>query len=289
MNKILKKDEQPIDGCQPNLNDKSKDSDNDGLMDWQENTWQTDPCKPDTDKDGYLDGEEVTAGYDPTKPAPNDKLTNEELIQSRPLPNNLTHALAQSLTKKMMEGEMGLITDALDPASISTSNQAVNAAIQETVNKALLDFLLPNISDQEIIISSDNSQAAIQNYAREISELMNKQEEKVFTGQEKTFESESELFYDAIQNRDFTEISKYLELYRGASEAIKQIPTPSNLANIHKELIGIFSVMSNIYQAVKEIDTDPLKTNLALEQYGAVSKSINQMLLKLAEQVQKVQ
>jgi hypothetical protein len=289
LSKILEMDKQPVAGCQPNPNDKNKDSDNDGLMDWQEITWQTDACKPDTDGDGYLDGEEVSAGYNPIKPAPDDKLPDRESIEPRPLPNNLTRALAQSLTRKIMEGDMGLITNALDPSSISTSNQIVNEAIQETIIKAMLDFSLPNIPDNEIIISSDNSRAAIQNYSKEVVETMNKIEEEIFRGQRKTLESESQLFYYAIQNKDFTEIDKYIELYKKASESIKQIPVPSDLIDIHKEEIGIFWVMSNIYQAVREIDIDPLKTNLALEQYKNVSESINQMLLKLAERAQKAQ
>ncbi|RJQ31438.1 hypothetical protein C4572_02545 [Candidatus Parcubacteria bacterium] len=47
---------------------KIRDSDNDGLTDWQEViVWLTDPLKPDTDDDGFKDGDEVKNGYDPKK------------------------------------------------------------------------------------------------------------------------------------------------------------------------------------------------------------------------------
>jgi hypothetical protein len=55
--------------------DLTKDSDNDGLTDYEEeNTYFTDPNKADTDGDGVSDGEEVAGGFDPnnteSKPEP---------------------------------------------------------------------------------------------------------------------------------------------------------------------------------------------------------------------------
>lgn len=259
---ILEQGKQPVAGCQPNPNDKNKDSDNDGLMDWQEDTWQTNPCQPDTDKDGYLDGEEVASGYDPTTPAPNDELADRDPTKPRPLPNNLTQALAQSLSERMLENDMGSID-----ASYDTSDRVVNTAIQEVMTKAMQEFSLPNIPDQEIIISSDNSMTAVGDYARKVSETINQSAKETLINQEGLFESENQVFLYAIETKDFTEIDKQVIFYKKLYENIKQIPTPSDLKDIHKEQLGIFLVMSNIFKAVKEIDTDPIRANLALEQY----------------------
>ncbi|NCD01037.1 hypothetical protein EOL94_03020 [bacterium] len=49
-------------------NNKSVDSDGDGLIDIDEvNVYGTDPLNPDSDGDGYNDGQEVRNGYDPLK------------------------------------------------------------------------------------------------------------------------------------------------------------------------------------------------------------------------------
>ncbi|MEA2064718.1 MAG: hypothetical protein U9O66_00255 [Patescibacteria group bacterium] len=49
-------------GTDPN----NRDTDNDGLDDYYEvRIYKTDPLNPDTDGDGYSDGEEVKAGYNP--------------------------------------------------------------------------------------------------------------------------------------------------------------------------------------------------------------------------------
>jgi hypothetical protein len=45
--------------------DKNKDSDQDGLADYWEQKFGTDPLNPDTDGDGFKDGREVDQGYDP--------------------------------------------------------------------------------------------------------------------------------------------------------------------------------------------------------------------------------
>ncbi len=51
------------------------DSDKDGLRDWEEPLWNSDPNNPDTDGDGTLDGDEVDQGRNPIVAGPNDKLS----------------------------------------------------------------------------------------------------------------------------------------------------------------------------------------------------------------------
>jgi hypothetical protein len=56
------------------------DTDADGLSDYIENYYGTDPNNPDTDGDGYKDGEEVENGYDPLVPG-NAKINYDELLK----------------------------------------------------------------------------------------------------------------------------------------------------------------------------------------------------------------
>ncbi|HLD34363.1 MAG TPA: hypothetical protein VJB62_00715, partial [Patescibacteria group bacterium] len=257
--------------------------DTDGLADWQEIIYKTDSCRPDTDGDGYLDGEEVLSGYAPTIAAPNDAM---ESAQERGLPQNLTNILAENVAKQIIEGKLGNISDALDSTAIQTSNQVVNDAINQTIAQAMNEFSLPNISDDEIAISSDNSGDAIESYAGKIVQIMSDWEEKTSTQPSQTPQTEGEIFYNAISTRDFGQVSQYAQYYAGVSEDLKKIPVPSTLKEIHKKQIGIFKVTANIYQAIKEIDQDPLKTTLAIEQYGAAVELTKQMFFELANKLE---
>ena len=50
--------------------DENPDSDRDGLKDWEERLWGTNPNNPDTDGDGAPDGQEIKLGRNPLKPPP---------------------------------------------------------------------------------------------------------------------------------------------------------------------------------------------------------------------------
>ena len=70
------------------LSENFKDSDNDGLPDWQEELYRTDPFNPDTDGDGYSDSQEVELSRNPY-PLPlgekyniTQKILNQEALQN---------------------------------------------------------------------------------------------------------------------------------------------------------------------------------------------------------------
>jgi hypothetical protein len=67
-----------LDVIESSAND-TVDSDNDGLKDWEETLWGTDPHKADTDGDGTPDGQEVKDGRNPLKAntAPNSQPPND--------------------------------------------------------------------------------------------------------------------------------------------------------------------------------------------------------------------
>ena len=59
-----------------------KDSDNDGLKDWEEIIWKTDPNNADADGDGIKDGDEVKANRNPLVKGPNDSLIEKTVINT---------------------------------------------------------------------------------------------------------------------------------------------------------------------------------------------------------------
>ncbi|MEK7502815.1 MAG: hypothetical protein AAB556_00015, partial [Patescibacteria group bacterium] len=87
-----------------------KDTDNDGLKDWEEQLWTTNPTLTDTDGDGTKDGDEVKAGRNP-KIAGADKLENpEEIIKkdSADSATTFTAKIAEEFGKNYFAGK-GLV------------------------------------------------------------------------------------------------------------------------------------------------------------------------------------
>ncbi len=73
------------------------DTDRDGLKDFEETLWKTDPANPDTDGDGSTDGEEVQNDRNPLKKGPNDRLS---LPSYRPEENQLPLSTAKQPAPK---------------------------------------------------------------------------------------------------------------------------------------------------------------------------------------------
>jgi len=64
-----------------------KDSDSDGIKDWEEVIIRTDPNNPDTDGDGVLDGKETEQQRSPVKAGPNDIINTPLVAIHRPTEN----------------------------------------------------------------------------------------------------------------------------------------------------------------------------------------------------------
>jgi len=81
------------------------DSDNDGLKDWEEALWKTDPQKPDTDNDGTNDNDEIILNKDPLKKninpegqEPSDKIDPEILANEKKIQDDFNKL---TVTEKM--------------------------------------------------------------------------------------------------------------------------------------------------------------------------------------------
>src|SRR3989338_5773509 len=80
------------------------DSDADGLKDWEELLWKTDPNKEDTDGDGINDNEEITLNRNPLKAGPNDKISEKEdlVAQEKAVSDSNQNTLTAAYARKFL-------------------------------------------------------------------------------------------------------------------------------------------------------------------------------------------
>ena len=252
--------------CEPNANDPDKDSDQDGLKDWQEiQLYKTDACKQDSDGDGYLDGEEVASGYDPAKKAPGDELPGTTPKIPRPLPENLTEALRQKLAEQLSQNKINPLNEEGNLLSPSELEQypGVQQAVWEITQHKDQIFAPEAIDEKELKISNDNSPRAIKDYAKQINEAFTRQ----FSIKPTNKETEAQLFLDFFEKNDPTQLNKMLQDYQNAYQKAKKVFIPSDFLTLHKKLLNAISSTIKIYQSILATESDPLKSTLALESF----------------------
>lgn len=106
-------------------NKENKDTDNDGLLDWQEVLYKTDFENPDTDSDGVLDGEEVKDGTDPTS-VKNDR--NDEIEVVKESIENIESQIArrQTTVKKSIDVEAYIRSLSIKPSLTNKEKVVLN-------------------------------------------------------------------------------------------------------------------------------------------------------------------
>jgi hypothetical protein len=262
--------------------DKNADSDNDGLPDWQEKVYRTDPRKPDTDGDGYMDGEEAASGYDPTKKAPNDALTGTDTNIARPLPKNLTKALSQRLGQAIVSGKIPSF-DKTTGKPLTTAqlenDEGLKQAINDAFDQEITEFSLPDIPDSELNISDKVGKDETMAYLAQLDQSLNKIPPAP--------DSEMQLFYEAMKSRDFSKVQEISNLYQDTYDKLKQMTVPANFVSIHKGFMGVIWVTNNIYKAVINIDQDPLKTTIAFMNYRKIIEATKSFGLEMVKERRK--
>ena len=232
-----------------------RDTDEDGLKDWEEKIYGTNPEKADTDKDGTSDEEEIKVSRNPIRPGPDDKL-------SIPLPppedNNKTQALAnefigRSLTQVIAEGIAGG-----QPLTELSDNPALQSYLDNLGGEHLLDKVIPP-DRREFRLTQDNSPQAVKTYFNTIAEI----HAKHLTG----LDSDLQVLHLAATGNN-VKILRRLDANIAALEniiaEIKRTPVPSewlwfaekNSWNLSKALTAI--------KILKKSEEDPVSSLLVL-------------------------
>jgi hypothetical protein len=259
-----------------------KDGDNDGLKDWEEALWKTDPNNPDTDGDGTPDGEEVAKNRDPLKPGPEDELKlkievkNEESGKTKQPKASLTTTLGQKfllayLAKKQETGG-------------KLSKEDLKNLVDRLTKESNLDnkeFDLPEtykISD--IKIASEENDESTELYGKKLAEII----EKHFGDSRDSSESELKIIENAFSGQNLSELGKlndYALNYENSANAILKLESPKSLAREHLNLINNFVKISLILKDVVNFQSDPLLGLLRYRQYLAVGQNLAETLDRL--------
>lgn len=268
---------------QPEANLYDMDADGDGLKDWEEVLWKTDPDKKDTDGDGASDNEEIKAGRDPLKPGPNDKSSEkpeavkkvEQLEQNETLTASYAKQfLAQYLTLKQQKGAL----------TEEDKQKLVNSIIGSLDSQEIKD----QYTASDLRISKNNSDAHLTAYAKKIKNILlaktNNKENVI-----EAFENIIEILKNE-ENSPEADIGKQILIINKASSdydfARKQLldigEVPGDFAMFHLDLVNGFNNLSNSLKSMADFSKDPLKAMVGRNKF---EEEISRVYITVQEMV----
>jgi hypothetical protein len=257
----------------------TKDSDNDGLTDWEESLYGTDPRVADSFNLGITDGQAVKQGLIVPKSIVNIRVaTSSDVSQyidpslpPAPAEGTLTDVFARNflslyLTAKQNAGDEDLSEDDLS----NISNQALNS-LSSAIAAA------PDFKSAKDLTVSGSGADALRAFAASAEAVLMKNKSNATT---------SEIIYlqNALLNNDsnaFQYISSIAKVYRDSAVGLSVLPVPKELAQIDLALINAMMRMGEITSDFTRSSTDPLVAMLALQQYPQAAQSLGKVFIDI--------
>ena len=257
---ILATGENGLETGQDNLLANEPDRDSDGLLDWQETLWHTDPEKKDTDGDGTNDGTEVDLGRDPVKKGPGDAL---EKAEPPTAPEN--GAYAYSFDETLGEGLTGRIGVNLAYnylASISSggpenTDVLVNNILQQVESPTIYrDISLSDLN----IVSDELDNGAI--YLEAVDLVISKIEGSPY--------DDIDTVVLAIRTGDvelLSSLDTQLREYRKTKRELLELPVPAYFASLHLRALRAIDTLIRSLEAMRYSNNDPILVLQEISRY----------------------
>ncbi len=253
-----------IESVENNLKQNSgEDDDNDGLLNWEESLWGTDPKKPDSDGDGTKDGEEARQNRNPAKAGPDDKLTatsfgaigadssgstGANAGAEVELENTETAKISRELFENYLEAKRAGL-----PIDAETTNKIVNQAILEKSDSA--DAKQYTLADIKILANSTSStNADFKKYGNDLGQALS-------IGASKSSVSEIQILQSAMVNENPGEIAKIDPIINSYSTMLNKlalISVPRELVSQHLDLLNGISRMLVDIKSFRQMFEDPM-------------------------------
>lgn len=260
----------------------SKDSDNDGLPDWEEALYGTSPTNPDTFKLGMTDGEAVAKGLIVPKAisdlvvatsSPDGSQIVDPSLPPVPAAGTLTAAFAQSFfTLFMTAKENNGGGDLSESQMNDVANQALNSI--SSIAKIAPEYK----SAQDLTVSGSGADA-LKAFAVDAEAVMLRNTANATT-------TELNYLKSALMNNDDTaypHIASLAKAYRDSAVGLAVLPVPSELADDDLALINVLMRMSQLATDFTRAQADPLAAMLALQQYPQAVQSLGTAFIHIGQ------
>jgi len=231
----------------------TKDADGDGIYDWEEILWGTNPNEQDSDGDGVSDKKEIEKKKEEVQKQNNISVTdleNEDL--------NQTEVFArQFFSTVVLTSQSGELTqDSIQSFSDSLSDVVSNNSIKDQFS--LIDLKLSNVTKDAYKKSLEPIFAPLRN--RKVSEV--------------------DILYSISKGSDIDPelLNQNIKIYSDLANSLVNVSAPHSAAGIHLALINSSAKVSIALISLKEIEDNPLSAMTGLSQYVRYSGELEKAL-----------
>ncbi len=234
------------------------DTDSDGLPDWEEVLWHSDPTNPDSDGDGVPDGLEVQNGTDPMIAGPNDKVTTGGSADNTVTADaNLTatdRVSRQFISQYLqVQRQNGTVTDDDKSAILDSLFQSDTLAPVSTTPYTETDLKLDYSENTNTVHTYGNAIGAVI-----VKNSVSKYEDELF------------VFQKALAGQNAEEIKKLDPIIRSYRAMVKQgiaINIPASAASFQIDFLNSISTLANTITAMRNVFSDPVTAMVNLKNY----------------------
>lgn len=257
----------------------SKDSDNDGLKDWEEFIWGTDLNNPDTDGDGTSDGEEITLNRNPLKSGPDDSLTNAEAIERPRLEEEIN--FTDQLSREFFTWYLKLKSEGID---IESMEQSLVPEMTKRISE--IDAFSDAFSESDIVAGA-NSPNTLRAYFNQLGFITTDEAQKngIIEDELELFSRLAQLSYSTQNFEEFEQFKKYVIAHKSAYERLKILPVPEKFIKTHITFANSFNNISKISAAFYNFIGDPVLAVAATNQYIQESTKMANVLIEMRNQL----
>lgn len=246
----------------------SADTDEDGLKDWEESLWGTDPKSPDTDGDGVSDGDEVDQNRDPLvvgegvpKKANRDTSTEKTNTSNKTVTEGLAVELFSNYLQLKNSGDLGVVS----------GEQLITSAINTTVKERVV----PIYSTNDIAVITSPTKEELLAYDTRLSQVFNP---------DRVLESDVVVLKRALETNNTEELETLdytVSLYSEVLDSMLSLKVPEPVSVKHIAAVNALVRFIDNVKSMRAVYTDPLPALIGIKEYDANGKAFFDNMLAI--------
>ncbi|MEI7709380.1 MAG: thrombospondin type 3 repeat-containing protein [bacterium] len=245
----------------------NKDTDGDGILDWEENLWGTDPTKKETTP-GTLDSVAISKIKATNANSSKNATTGTEKIENLTKTDKFSRELFATISSLSQNGN-------IDATSADQLGSALADQIQNSVQRKVFTIA-------DIKANSDDSIAAIQKYSDDLNSLYLKHQTN-----KKVLDIIQKLVADEQNVSVLSELDQIISASTAVIAELGKIKVPQTLSFLHLDLMNSTEAVLENITDIKLLDSDPIVAISAITQYQKNTTTMEAAAITLIQTIQQ--